>query len=65
MNVWTSKLLPGERYNWSDNEGHMYLPKEQFKLPDNQWEWETIWFIDKNPEFTDESGWQYSSDFSN
>ena len=44
----------------------MYLPKDNFTLPgpSSEWEWETIWFIDKDSDFTDEQGWQYSSDFT-
>ena len=41
----------------------MYLPKDSFKLPGKDWEWEDIWHVDKHPEFTDDEGWIYSVDF--
>ena len=52
-----------ERNNWSDQKGDMYLPKDSFKLPGKDWEWEDIWHVDKHPEFTDDEGWIYSVDF--
>ncbi len=57
-------MFPGERANFSDYNGMMTLPKESFKLPSNQWEWEDIWHVEKLPEFTDNEGWSYSIDFN-
>ncbi len=42
----------------------MNLPKDSFKLPGKDWEWEDIWHVDKHPEFTDDDGWIYSVDFT-
>lgn len=53
-----------ERGNWSDKDGELYLPKESFSLPGKEWGWDTIWYIDKHNEFTDESGWTYAIDFT-
>ncbi|CDW73311.1 tectonin beta-propeller repeat-containing protein 1 [Stylonychia lemnae] len=64
LSSWTSTLLPGERHSWSDQKGEMQLPKEAFKLPSKDWEWEDIWHVDKHPEFTDDDGWSYGVDFS-
>lgn len=44
--------------------GDMQLPKDSFKLPAKDWEWEDIWHVDKHPEFTDDEGWSYAVDFS-
>lgn len=41
----------------------MLLPKDNFKLPSKDWEWETIWYVDKHPEFNDDDGWSYANDF--
>jgi hypothetical protein len=41
----------------------MSLPKDQFKLPVKDWQWETIWYVDKHQEFTDSEGWTYATDF--
>lgn len=57
-------MLPGERSNFSDYNGMMTLPKESFRLPSSQWEWEDIWHVERLPEFTDADGWQYSIDFN-
>lgn len=64
VGTWTNKLFPGERSNWSDLNGMMNLPKESFKLPGKEWEWEDIWYVEKSAEFTDENGWQYAVDFN-
>lgn len=62
--MWTSRMFPGERSNWSDYNGVMNLPKDSFKLPGKNWEWQDIWYVEKLPEFTDEQGWQYAVDFN-
>ncbi|TNV82072.1 hypothetical protein FGO68_gene11220 [Halteria grandinella] len=64
LGVWTSRMFPGERANWSDQQGVMQLPKDSFKLPNGNWEWADIWHVEKLPEFTDEQGWQYAVDFN-
>jgi len=70
VGIWTTKLFPGERSNWSDINGAMHLPKESFSLPTpangggKEWEWEDIWHVEKIPEFTDANGWQYAVDFN-
>ena len=53
-----------ERSHWSDQNGMMSLPKDSFKLPGRDWEWEDIWHVEKLPEFTDQEGWQYGIDFN-
>jgi hypothetical protein len=66
VGIWTNKLFPGERSNWSDQNGYLNLPKDSLKLPPGngrEWEWEDIWHVDKS-EFTDPDGWQYALDFN-
>ena len=63
LGIWTNKLFPGERSNWSDVNGMLTLPKEGFKLAEG-WEWEDIWHVEKLPEFTDNEGWQTAVDFN-
>ncbi len=56
-------MFPGERAHWSDLNGLMNIPKDSFKLPGKDWEWEDIWYVEKQREFTDDNGWQYAVDF--
>ena len=42
----------------------MNLPKDSFKLPGKDWEWEDIWHVEKTPDQTDPDGWQYALDFN-
>lgn len=53
-----------ERYNWTDYNGMLHLPKDSFKLPSSAWEWEDIWHVERTPEFTDADGWSYAIDFN-
>jgi hypothetical protein len=64
LSNWTGALLPGERNNWSDMNGDLNLPKETFKIPGIDWEWEDIWYVDKHLEFQDDDGWSYGVDFA-
>jgi hypothetical protein len=44
---WTNKMFPGERAHWSDLNGLLNIPKDSFKLPGKDWEWEDIWYVEK------------------
>ncbi|KAH9513017.1 Tectonin beta-propeller repeat-containing protein 1 [Bulinus truncatus] len=54
-----------DRYAWSDETGVLDRPKENFRLPSSNWEWEGDWLIDENlhGEVISREGWQYAVDF--
>lgn len=42
-------LLPGvDPWMWSSDDCLRCLPKEDFKLPSEHWEWESGWYVDEN-----------------
>ena len=47
---WSSQhLLPGvDPWQWSSEDGNVHLPKEVFKLPSENWQWESDWCVDEN-----------------
>ncbi|XP_055333167.1 tectonin beta-propeller repeat-containing protein 1-like [Paramacrobiotus metropolitanus] len=55
------KLLPTDRYTWSDETGRMQLSMDAFQLPSNLWKWDSEWQIDYRN--GDENGWEYAFDF--
>ncbi len=52
-----------ERSAWSDYQGNINLPKENFNLPTHQWRWHGGWEVTITPQ-TDQEGWEYATDFS-
>ena len=59
---WSNKLLPGERFCWSDKAGICKTMKnrESIKLPnEDTWIWQNEWTIDMS--FGDSDGWSYAS----
>ena len=59
---WSNKLLPGERFCWSDKAGICKTLKhrESIKLPNKDtWVWQNEWTIDMS--FGDSDGWSYAS----
>jgi hypothetical protein len=59
---WTRKMLPGERYSWSDKAGTCKeaRTRESVKLPNRDtWEWQNEWTVDMS--FGDNDGWGYAS----
>ncbi|RXM32905.1 Tectonin beta-propeller repeat-containing protein 1 [Acipenser ruthenus] len=59
------KLLPSDRWQWSDVTGLKHQPLDSFRLPSEHWEWEADWYVDENidGEPTEKGGWTYAIDF--
>ncbi|KAG7255313.1 hypothetical protein CRUP_001186, partial [Coryphaenoides rupestris] len=65
---WTGspdRLLPSDRWQWSDVTGLEPHPLNDFLLPSTAWEWEGDWSLDHNfeAEPTEKGGWTYAMDF--
>uniref|UniRef100_A0ABM0LVI4 Tectonin beta-propeller repeat-containing protein 1 n=1 Tax=Saccoglossus kowalevskii TaxID=10224 RepID=A0ABM0LVI4_SACKO len=61
----SKKLLFSDRWQWSNEKGTKYCPKDKVKLPSEHWSWEGDWYVDENMkgEVTGKGGWQYAVDF--
>ncbi|RVE59393.1 hypothetical protein OJAV_G00188080 [Oryzias javanicus] len=61
----SERLLPSDRWQWSDVTGLQHQPLHGFQLPSSSWEWEGDWYVDENfeGEPTEKEGWTYSIDF--
>ncbi|KAI1895991.1 hypothetical protein AGOR_G00090210 [Albula goreensis] len=61
----SDRLLPSDRWQWSDITGLKHQPFESFQLPSDNWEWEADWYVDENfgGEPTEKGGWSYAIDF--
>uniref|UniRef100_A0A6Q2ZQ45 Tectonin beta-propeller repeat-containing protein 1 n=1 Tax=Esox lucius TaxID=8010 RepID=A0A6Q2ZQ45_ESOLU len=61
----SDRLLPSDRWQWSDITGLEHKPLDGFLLPSTNWEWEGDWYIDENfgGEPTEKGGWTYAIDF--
>ncbi|XP_075035775.1 tectonin beta-propeller repeat-containing protein 1 isoform X1 [Mixophyes fleayi] len=59
------KLLPSDRWQWSDITGLKQQQLDNFELPSSHWEWESDWYVDENigGEPTEKGGWTYAIDF--
>ncbi|XP_025281995.3 tectonin beta-propeller repeat-containing protein 1 isoform X1 [Canis lupus dingo] len=59
------KLLPSDRWQWSDVSGLQQRPLDGVALPSPHWEWESDWYVDENfgGEPTEKGGWTYAIDF--
>ncbi|XP_076996716.1 tectonin beta-propeller repeat-containing protein 1 isoform X2 [Tamandua tetradactyla] len=59
------KLLPSDRWPWSDVSGLQPRPLDGVALPSPYWEWESDWYVDENfgGEPTEKGGWTYAIDF--
>jgi len=60
---WCDQMLIGERSAWSDYQGNISLPKENFNLPSAQWRWHGGWEVTITPQ-TDQEGWEYAIEFT-
>ncbi|KAM6155831.1 LOW QUALITY PROTEIN: tectonin beta-propeller repeat-containing protein 1 [Rhynchocyon petersi] len=60
-----SKLLPSDRWPWSDVSGLQHRQPDGVALPSPHWEWEADWYVDENfgGEPTEKGGWTYAMDF--
>ncbi|KAI4880499.1 hypothetical protein NFI96_012340 [Prochilodus magdalenae] len=61
----SDRLLPSDRWQWSDVTGLQHQPLDSFKLPSENWEWEADWYVDENfgGDPTEKGGWTYAIDF--
>uniref|UniRef100_A0A665WNG2 Tectonin beta-propeller repeat-containing protein 1 n=1 Tax=Echeneis naucrates TaxID=173247 RepID=A0A665WNG2_ECHNA len=61
----SERLLPSDRWQWSDVTGLQHQPLDSFQLPSSSWEWEGDWYADENfeGEPTEKGGWTYAIDF--
>ncbi|KAK7122830.1 hypothetical protein R3I94_019817 [Phoxinus phoxinus] len=61
----SDRLLPSDRWQWSDVSGLKHQPLGDFQLPSDNWEWEADWYVDENfgGENTEKAGWTYAIDF--
>ncbi|CAB1313126.1 unnamed protein product, partial [Coregonus sp. 'balchen'] len=44
----SDRLLPSDRWQWSNITGLEHQPLDSFLLPSTNWEWEGDWYIDEN-----------------
>ncbi|KAM7371040.1 hypothetical protein PAMP_010540 [Pampus punctatissimus] len=44
----SERLLPSDRWQWSDVTGLKHQPLNSFQLPSSSWEWEGDWYVDEN-----------------
>ncbi|XP_059104953.1 LOW QUALITY PROTEIN: tectonin beta-propeller repeat-containing protein 1 [Peromyscus eremicus] len=65
MGGFCEKLLPSDRWSWSDVSGLQHRPLDGVALPSPHWEWESDWYVDENfgGEPTEKGGWTYAMDF--
>ncbi|XP_068610412.1 tectonin beta-propeller repeat-containing protein 1 [Brachionichthys hirsutus] len=61
----SDRLMPSDRWQWSDVTGLQHQPQDSFRLPSSSWEWESDWYVDENfeGEPTEKGGWSYAIDF--
>ncbi|XP_036597297.1 tectonin beta-propeller repeat-containing protein 1 isoform X1 [Trichosurus vulpecula] len=59
------KLMPSDRWQWSDVSGLKHQQLDSLVLPSPHWEWESDWYVDENfgGEPTEKGGWTYAMDF--
>ena len=48
MGGFCEKLLPSDRWPWSDVSGLQHRPLDGVALPSPHWEWESDWYVDEN-----------------
>ncbi|XP_069889638.1 tectonin beta-propeller repeat-containing protein 1 isoform X2 [Dipodomys merriami] len=65
MGGFCDKLLPSDRWPWSDVSGLQHRPLDGVALLSPHWEWESDWYVDENfgGEPTEKGGWTYAMDF--
>lgn len=63
LNIGVIRLLPSDRWAWSDDRGYINCAKEKYILPSNQHRWMENWKITYDSDSCDKNGWQYAVDF--
>ncbi|KAJ4926070.1 hypothetical protein JOQ06_008254 [Pogonophryne albipinna] len=48
VDSFSDRLLPSDRWQWSDVTGLQHQPLDGFLLPSDSWEWEGDWHVDEN-----------------
>lgn len=48
MDGFSDRLLPSDRWQWSDVTGLQHQPLDSFQPPSENWEWEADWYVDEN-----------------
>lgn len=48
MGGFCEKLLPSDRWQWSDVSGLQHRPLDGVALPSPHWAWESDWYVDEN-----------------
>ncbi|XP_034938051.1 tectonin beta-propeller repeat-containing protein [Chelonus insularis] len=61
----TGRLLPTDRYNFSNADGTVDRSRDKVKLPSMAWQWEGDWQIETtlDGQPLDHDGWTYAVDF--
>ncbi|XP_037546678.1 tectonin beta-propeller repeat-containing protein 1 isoform X1 [Nematolebias whitei] len=61
----SDRLLPSDRWQWSDVTGLQHQLLDSVQLPSSSWEWEGDWYVDENfeGEPTEKGGWTYAMHF--
>lgn len=44
----SDRLLPSDRWQWSDVTGLQHQALDSFHLPSDSWDWEGDWYVDEN-----------------
>ncbi|XP_012270435.1 tectonin beta-propeller repeat-containing protein [Orussus abietinus] len=62
----SGRLLPTDRYNFSNHDGTVDRSRDKVKLPSMAWQWEGDWHTDTTMDGQplDHDGWTYAVDFS-
>ncbi|XP_015595651.1 tectonin beta-propeller repeat-containing protein [Cephus cinctus] len=61
----SGRLLPTDRYNFSNQDGSVDRSRDKVKLPSMAWQWEGDWHIETtlDGQPLDHDGWTYAVDF--
>ncbi|XP_066589836.1 tectonin beta-propeller repeat-containing protein [Prorops nasuta] len=61
----SGRLLPTDRYNFSNQDGTIDRSRDKVKLPSMAWQWEGDWHIETtlDGQPLDHDGWTYAVDF--
>ncbi|XP_058805378.1 tectonin beta-propeller repeat-containing protein isoform X2 [Phymastichus coffea] len=61
----SGRLLPTDRYHFSNQDGTVNRSRDKVKLPSMAWQWEGDWYIETllDGQPLDHDGWTYAVDF--